>query len=375
MRKQQFYIFSLLWSFIVLASAQSINKAQWPIDWSKQEVILDISLNTHIKKGSELVATQIPDQRSEKLYALNEFTLLPNIKSTLYADKNKLVLVNYSASGKYIDHRIVAAALKNYPDTPIYSTINTQEKTITLYAYNDFGSNYDETSIKIHSDGYFQDIISTVDMEVNAVSQVALIGCNNYGLDGLYPPQEKWLLVSPYDQVAKTVTTLRYGYDFLGSHITLIDEPYEYPQNDIPYLLAFKGNYTPVDVQFYKPQNMTLQQLNQLTQQLQSTQWSMLVDNNEKDSETISKLRANIHQINQQFQLIYLQENDESGSLMIKNKGSITSVVYVKGYDLFKIDNKLYLVTYHSSEAARYVVYEIINNELNQLEDFTIACC
>lgn len=242
-----------------------------------------------------------------------------------------------------------------------------------LYAYNNFGSDYDETPIKIHSDGHFQDLISTINMELNVTSNVALIGCNSYGLDGLYPTHERWLLVSPYQQIAKSITTLRYGYDFIGSHITLIDEPYEYPGDDTPYLLAFKGNDTPEDILFYQSQNMSLQQLNQLKQQLKHTQWSELIDGR-KDGNIISETKATIQQINEQFQLIYLQYN-EGGFLITRNKDTISSVTHVQRYDLFKINNKLYLVTHLSSEGARYVVYEITNNSLIQLEDFTIACC
>lgn len=369
-------LFLLCACFMLSVAAQPNIKAQWPIHWDQDEVVLETSLYQHIKKDTALVVTQIPDKRNEKLYPITSFKLQPAVNSVLYGTKQRLVLVNYSLTGKYIDHRIVAANLEDNPDFPVYSIVNTQEKTIALYVYNNFAlDDYEQTIIKIHPDGTFEEVISFEMAQLKASDRLALVGCSYYGLDGFYPTHEQWLLVSPSHQMAKAVTTLRYGYDFIGSFITLIDEPYIERQDQAPYLLAFKGNYAPTDVSFYKPLPMTAAQLHQLTAQLQTSRWSTLISDYSQGSDAKTELKATMLSLNDQFQLILLSNNDWRSVLVVRNKGHITSVITVGNYEVFKIGTKLYLVTYFYSEGARYVVYDITNNELTLLEDFTIACC
>lgn len=372
MFKQYVMVFLFSLGLFGKVNAQPMNEVQWPLDWSEKEVVIDLSLYDQVEDGASLVDTQIPDKRSAQLYMVSEFALYPDIKSVLYVSENKVVMASYAHSGEYIDYRIVAAANRSFPERPTYAIMDTEEKIITMYSYSDFYSEYEEIPVQLQADGHFDELLYEGDGELNATEVIALMGCSFYGMDGMYPLHEEWLLVAPDEHAVQPVTTLRYGHDFIGGLITLIDEPYEERSDDaINYLLAFKGLDGGENVEFYTPQDMTVEALSGLIDSLQDR--AFLEDFWQPD-ENLERY-ANTVFIDDELLFVFVRNTYGNGQIFAYKNGETSSVLYVSDYFLFELGNQLYLITSLYGEGARYDVYEVNGVDLNQVAEFSIACC
>lgn len=372
MFKQYVMIFLFSLSLVGKVNAQPMNEVQLPLNWSEEEVVIDLSLYDHVEEGTALVDTQIPDRRSAQLYVVSEFALFPDIKSVLYVSEDKVVMVSYAHSGEYIDHRIIAVANRYSPEVPTYALMNTEEKIITIYSYSNFYSEYEETPVQLQADGHFNEILYEGDSALNVSEVIALMGCSFYGLDGMYPLHEEWLLVAPYEQAVLPVNTLRYGRDFIGNLITLIDEPYEERSDDaINYLLAFKGLDAEVNVEFYAPQDIAVERLLDLVDSLED---KVFFDDYWQPDEIFEQY-ANTVFIDDELQFVFARHSYDHGVLFAHRNGETISVLYVSQYYLFKLGDQMYLMTLIIGEGSNYDVYEINGTHFNHVAEFGIACC